>query len=43
MPKTAAGFNKYVTNIKGKQNDLYEYIKNIPTKAIEDIFKEVEI
>ena len=43
VPKTAAGFSKYFTNIRGKQNDLYAYIKNIPTTAIEEIFKEVEI
>lgn len=43
VPKTAAGFEKDFNQLKKDMGQVHEYLKNIPLKTVESLFKTSEV
>lgn len=43
VPHTAAGFEKDFNQVKKDQSHIYQFLKNIPYKTIETLFKHSEV
>ena len=43
IPKTAAGFEKDFNQLKKDSSNVYQYLKKIPAKTFESLYKSAEI
>lgn len=43
IPKTAAGLEKDFHQLKKDSSHVYQYLRNIPLKTIESLFKRSEV